>query len=139
MFIEKLTKRAFKLYDGFIMMKNVAFRNRTRKMILFDNESSLQYNVLKQHEDMNNSLERIIKVFCLFRRGTVTNIEHLLDKPEPGEYVMEYASENEALLTQLMATKKLQSIHAEFIEKFATRMTLVVEWINQCREPKVFL
>ena len=125
---------------GFVSLKNVAFTQDTRKIILFDNENSLQYVYERFFGKQLNKyarydyLEHLLRVFCIFRRGTVERIKELLTKTEPGKYVLEYVNSNDDLFSSAAERYNLQDILPVFVEKFPTRLKAVLDWVHRCQQ-----
>ena len=128
-----------------LKIKNVLFTKKTKKMILFDNEETMShaYKFLYglqgrepgqiEHYKIPERIyviEKLLKVFCVFRRQTVQRIQKLLTNPNPAEYVLSYAIKHEPLLPEV--TKGGGTAITMFTKQFPVRLSAVLKWVQTC-------
>ena len=72
--------------------------------------------------------DRILRLFCIFSRGTVEKIEKLNRLNDSAEFIMSYVESKEPLITELEERREL----VEAMKDVKKRLSAAVHWIHSC-------
>ena len=123
-------------FRGLRYVKNVALTS-DKKMILFDNEWTMYFGYQFLYSKRRNNkickntiMDKVLKVFCVFRRNTIEKVRSLFSKSNPGEYILSYAMSSDPLLSSLLKETRYNLSYT--FRKLRLRLNFVMNWIREC-------
>ena len=111
--------------------------NKTRKMIMFDNECTFMYKTkcgvfFTGLQRRSLIFKKVLNLFCIFRRTTIEMVKRLSKMSDPANYVLAYAKKQEPLL-HIVEEGMFQEYRDDFETEFKDRLVLVLERIEECK------
>ena len=117
------------------LAKNAAFTQATKKLMLFDNEWSLQnayeyiYGLIDAPKSVQRRLvvlPRLLNLFCIFRKETVEAVEKLSFTNDSFYHIISNTAVKDLI--------PIEDVYVKFVaEKFQERLNDVTDWIQKCK------
>jgi len=117
---------------------NLGRSTKTSSLWMLDNESSfldaytLMYAPGSQGHKFVRFHARALQTLCLFRRRTVERVEALASSDQPDQLLLEFVRKGEPLFDKLPGLDT--AARAQFRIAFASRLRMVAQWFETCRE-----